>query len=102
MTIPVWARPGARCECVDDVWVNTFDIETTGPFPSKGMRFTVVETAVVLGLAYLRVAEQNVASDWYTVDGFRPLTLDEQDSEIFNEILKGASVQTRREMEPAL
>jgi hypothetical protein len=72
MTIPVWVRPGARCECVESVWVNTFDIPGGGPFPIKGQRFTIADTGILLGNAYLMVVEQNVAPDWYTVDGFRP------------------------------
>ena len=101
MTVPSWVRIGAKCVCIDDAWRDIFDTGSPGPFPQKDEVFTIAGTISFDGEYFLVVAETHVASDYYAVSAFRPLTPLESDVQLFSFAFKGGAASPRREQVPA-
>lgn len=102
MTIPSWAKPGAKCVCVDD-----------SPGVSDGPKLTIGQTYTIrdaywspaFGRLHVRLCELKgrvsfyrglgIAEGGYRVDRFRPLVsrTQEQDVALFTHLLDGLPVR---------
>ena len=90
MSVPSWARVGAKVVCVEDCCFNWDDHPPHGPAPEVGDISTIAEIAVDADGVWL-VLREHSDLDSFGIEAFRPLVSTKTEAEdvaLFRDLLK--------------